>query len=135
MSKSSNKSSVYADIPKNRLYIILRGPGSSSDIDNIYTDIRFSVADLKEGFSVITDMTEAKIAQLAGIATFKKISRFLLDNEVRTVVRVIDNPGIIVKQLVRLTELIQGYRPVYVKSRAEAERLLDEAEEILEKAL
>ena len=126
---------VLADLAKNRLYIILKGTITNSDIEKIYTDIRFGVADLKPGFNVITDMTEAKIAQLSGVSTFKKISDFLLENKVGTVIRIIDNPGIIAKQLIRLTEKIQGYRPLYLKSRAEADRLLDEAEQLVEQAL
>lgn len=127
MTAVSETSQVYSDIGQNRLYIILRGTISKAEITTIYTDIRFNVADLQPGFSVITEMSSARIGQLAGVPTFKKIADFLTASEVGTIVRVTGKPNLITKQLRRLTERIQGYTPIYVQTLEEAEQVLAES--------
>lgn len=124
MTNAGKKSKVVTDMKKNRLHIIVKGTVNKKEIENIYTEIRFGIADLQPGFDVITDMTEAKIGHLNGIPTFNKIASYLQTREVRRIVRIADKPKIIVKQLTRLTALIKGYRPVYVKNMEEAEEVL-----------
>jgi hypothetical protein len=128
MNNTIKRSQVKAEIAKNRLYIILRGTVSGKELESIYTDIRFCIADLKPGFQVITDLTEGKIGHLSGIMTFKKIADYLVANQVGTVVRVVGKPSILSNQVSRLTEIIQGYRPVYVATMEEAEEALKKLE-------
>ena len=124
MGTDKQRYQVTADVARNRLDINLRGSITKNDIDHIYTDIRFGVADLEQGFGVVTDLTDAHIGHLIGIATFKKIARFLQNSGVGRVIRVSPNPSIIATQLARLSSMVQNYETTYVKTREEAEALL-----------
>jgi hypothetical protein len=63
---------VTVDLKKNRLYITIAGRLNKKDLDGLYTDIRFGVADLQPGFTVINDLTKCTLAALSGLPTFKK---------------------------------------------------------------
>lgn len=119
------KSIVTADITQNRLYICLKGTIRGEDIDSIYTDIRFSVADLSPNFDVITDLTDAKIGHLIGLGTFVKISRFLQDRGVNRIIRIAPTQNIIAMQLANVSSILPNYKPVYVDSWQEAQDMLD----------
>lgn len=120
----ANRLGVKADLKKNRLYITIAGKLNKKDLDGLYTDIRFGVADLQPGFDVITDLTECTLAALSGFATFNKITDHLLANNVGKVVRIIDERRIIFKQILNSASRIKGYTAVYVKSLEEAENEL-----------
>ncbi len=124
MAKYTCSSTVTADIKRNRLVIRLRGVVPKKDSEQIYTDIRFCVSDLKPGFVVITDLTEARIGHLSAIGTFKKITAYLAEKKVGPVVRVVGQGKIIFQQLAKLTDQTNGYRPMYAKNMEEAEVLL-----------
>ena len=49
---------VKADIIENRLYFKFSGKAEKDDLDKLYTDVRFLVADLTPGFDVIKDFSE-----------------------------------------------------------------------------
>ncbi len=123
MSKTAGKKSsrAVADIAKNRLYITIAGKLSKKNLDNLYTDIRFCVADLKPGFDVINDLSECSLAALSGIPTFKNITNHLITNRVGKVVRVIDKHKTIFKQILNMAARMQGYRANYVSTLEEAE--------------
>ncbi|MGL1932866.1 MAG: hypothetical protein OCC45_14095 [Desulfotalea sp.] len=130
MNKKTNvsKAKVIIDYQKNRIYLTFDSTVKKHDLQNIYTEIRFAVADLKPGFDVINDLSKATFAHLSGVTTFKRISDFLSSNEVGKVVRVITGmKGILFKQLSKSSEHINGYAPIYTSSVEEAEKLLDEA--------
>ncbi len=116
---------VKADIKKNRLYFKISGKISKKEMDNLYTDVRFSVADLQPGFDVITDLSECTLAHLSGIPTFRKIMTYLIANGVGQVVRVMNGSSLIYKQIVNLSSRISGYKPSYVYSLEEAEEKLN----------
>ncbi len=124
MAKDRSPSTVSADIKRNRLFIKLRGDVPKKDAERIYTDIRFCVSDLKPGFAVINDLTEARIGHLSAIDTFKKITAYLAEKNVGPVVRVVGNAKIIFQQFSKLTMHINGYQPMYAKNMEEAEVLL-----------
>lgn len=115
---------VTADINKNRLFIELTGIIRKKELKALYTDVRFSVADLKPGFDVITDLRASTIGQLSGISEFKKIMQFLISNQVGTTIRVVGKTSLILKQVTRITKSISGYSPIYVSTIEEAEELL-----------
>jgi len=122
------KSFATADTARNRLYIKLAQKLTKKDLDNLYTDIRFCVADLQPGFNVITDLSECTIAALNGLATFRKISGFLIENRVGTVVRVMNENSTMFRQFVNLTARMQGYKPIFVSTTEEAQaKLLESA--------
>ncbi len=124
MAKYKCPSTVTADIKRNRLLIKLRGEVPKRDVEQIYTDVRFCVSDLKPGFSVITDLTEARIGHLSAIGTFKKITAYLTEKQVGQVIRVVGKGKVIFQQLAKLTDQTAGYKPMYAKSMEEAEVIL-----------
>lgn len=124
MAKHQCPSTVTADIKRNRLLIRLRGEVPKKDVEQIYTDVRFCVSDLKPGFAVVTDLTEARIGHLSAIGTFKKITAYLTEKQVGPVIRVVGQGKVIFQQLAKLTDQTAGYRPMYAKNMEEAEVLL-----------
>jgi PilZ domain len=115
---------VVANIAKNRLHITIAGKVSRENLDRLYTEIRFCVADLNPGFGVITDLSDCTIAALSGIPTFRKIQNYLVTKKVGRVVRVIDEKKVVLKQVINFTAKIQGYKAEHFKSLAEAEAAL-----------
>lgn len=115
------KSNVTVDIKRNLLYVTLTKNPDQKVLNKIYTDVRFGVADLKPGFGVITDLSQCTIGHLNGIPILKKITTFLISNQVGQVVRVLGKKKLIFKQILRYTDLFQGYTVAYVNTREEAE--------------
>lgn len=113
------------DRKKNRLYITLSADASKKELDKVYTDIRFCVADLKPGFGVITDLSQCTLGHLSGIPTFRKIMAYLVRSRPGEVVRVLGKMSVLFKQLIRMASTFQGYKAVYVDSLAEAEERLE----------
>ena len=124
MSMSSRPPNAVASIAKNRLHITIGGKLSRENLDKLYTEVRFCVADLTPGFGVITDLSDCTIAALSGVPTFRKIMNYLITNKVGRVVRVIDEKKIVVKQLVNFTARMQGYKADHFHTLAEAEAAL-----------
>jgi hypothetical protein len=124
MTKDKSPSTVTADIKRNRLVIKLRGDVPKRDVERLYTDIRFCVSDLKPGFAVITDLSEARIGHLSAIDTFKKITNFLTEKQVGPVIRIVGQARVIFQQIAKLTKQITGYQAMYAKTMEEAEVLL-----------
>jgi hypothetical protein len=118
------KPKVKADIKRNRIYITIPCNVSKKELEMVYTDVRFCVADLKPGFDVVTDLTGCSIGYLNGIPVLRKISDYLVTSEAAEVVRVVGKTSLIFKQLLRVASLFQGYKPFYVSTLAEAEEKL-----------
>lgn len=125
MSSEKCSMTVRADIPRNRLYCVITGKIGSADMEKFYTDIRFGIADLKPGFSVITDLSRCSLGHLGAIPTFRKVMNYIAGKGAREVIRVIDKKKLLFRQALNLASKMQGYMPVYVESLEEAERLLD----------
>ncbi len=122
--KKKSQAKVVVDIKKNRLYIFFDRHVTPKDVERIYTDVRFGVADLKPGFSVINDLSNCTVGHLSAAVSFKKITSFLHENNVGRVVRVIGQTSLLFKQISKLSELITDYKPEYVSSIEEAEDTL-----------
>lgn len=120
------KSKVKADIKKNRLYITLPSAANKLELEKIYTDVRFCVADLQPGFDVITDLSQCTIGHLNGISTLRKIMDYLVIKEVGRVVRIAGDMSIILKQLFGLASKFQCYKAIYVNTPEEAEEELSQ---------
>jgi len=119
---------VVANIAQNRLIITIYGSLSKENLDKLYTEVRFCVADLNPGFGVITDLSNCTIAALNGIPTFRKIMNYLIINKVGRVARVIDEKKIVLRQLINFTGKINGYKADSFHSLAEAEAVLSNAQ-------
>ncbi len=117
------------DIKNNRLYLKFSGGVSRKQLDKLYTDVRFAVADLLPGFSVINDLTECTLCHISGIATYRKISKYLISNGVRDVIRIINNDSLVLKQFLNFASRFAEYIPIYVSNIKEAEEQLDKSNE------
>lgn len=98
------QSKVTADLKKNRLIITLVGVISVEGLQEVYTEIRFCVADLKPGFCVINDMTQCRVGQLAALGTFGKVREYLNSHDVGTVIRVVKKKQIVFNQISRVID-------------------------------
>jgi len=117
-------SKVTADLKKNRLCVVIASTVTKTELNKVYTDIRFCVADLKPGFDVITDLSCCTIGHLSGLATFKKIMDYLVVNKVGRVIRIVGGTNIVFKQLLAIAAKFQSYKPIYVATLQEAEEVL-----------
>ncbi len=123
---AKKKTTVSANLKQNLLHITLIGAISKKEMEEIFTEIRFCVADLKPGFSVINDLTQCKIAYLRGLGTFEKIREYIGAKEVGTVVRIVRKKQLIFKQLSRVMDRKSQYQSLYAASVEEAQGLLAE---------
>jgi len=114
---------VKADILENRLYFKFSGKAAEEELEKLYTDVRFLVADLTPGFDVVTDLSESDIRQISG-HSFKKISNYLVTNGLGEVVRVISGDSLLYDQAKNISSISPGFRPVYAKSQDEANEKL-----------
>lgn len=120
-------SRVSADIQKNRLLITLPSKVSRNELEKVYTDIRFCVADLKPGFDVITDLSRCTLGHLNGLGTFRRIMDYLTARQPGEVIRVVGSMSLLFRQLIMFASRFQGYKPVYVTTLEEAEERLGKA--------
>ena len=74
---TGSKAKVRTDIKKNRLYITLPTCINTKELEKIYSDVRFGVADLKPGFDVVTNLNHCSIGHLSAIPTLRKITAYL----------------------------------------------------------
>lgn len=116
-----HKAKVVTDIKKNRIYITVPTSANIKELENIYSEIRFGIADLQPGFDVITDLTNCSIGHLNAIPIFWKITSYLLAYKVGRVVRIVGDMGLILKQLLAISSRFQCYKPIYVLTIEEAE--------------
>lgn len=121
------RSKVTADRKKNRLYITLSANADKKELEKVYTDVRFCVADLRPGFGVITDLSACTLGHLNGVAVFRKIMAYLVASQPGEVVRVVGKMSVLFKQLVSMATTFQGYKPVYVDSLLQAEERFENA--------
>lgn len=127
MSNTEKRLKVKADIKKNRLYFTIAGSVEKADLDRLYTEVRFCVADLKPGFDVITDLTACGLGHLSSLPTFRKITHYLASKGVRDVVRIM-NPGtVILHQILNFASRAASYKSFWVSSRQEAEEFLEQS--------
>lgn len=116
-----------ADRKKNRLHITLAANADKKELEKVYTDVRFCVADLRPGFGVITDLSACTLGHLNGVTVFRKIMAYLAANQAGEVVRVVGKMSVLFKQLIRMATTFQGYKPVYVDTLLEAEERFENA--------
>ncbi len=119
-----NNAKVTADIKKNRLYITAPSTATKTELQKVYTEVRFCVADLQPGFDVVTDLSKCTIGHLNGIPTLRKIMKYLVINKMGRVVRIVGDMSVSFKQLLAIASKIQCYKPVYVNTHEEAEEEL-----------
>ena len=116
---------VKVDFAKNRLYLKMSGEMSKKDLEKLYTDVRFSVADLQPGFTVIADYSESSLIKLSGISTYRRLMNYLIKSSVGEVVRVVEDKSILSKQVKNLSSRICSYKAIYSNKLTEADAILD----------
>ncbi len=121
------KIKVRVDMKKNRLYCSWHGNISKDDINSYFTEVRFSVADLKPDFSVILDLRECRYSSLDAISIVKKVMQYLVTKGVKDVVRVVSDKHLSRTQFMNMALRAQGYQAVYVNTLEEAEAFIDNA--------
>lgn len=119
-----SKAKVRTDLKKNRLYITLPTSVNIKELEYIYSEIRFGVADLQPGFDVVTDLSNCSIGHLSAVPILWKITSYLTAHQVGRVVRVVGNMSLVLKQLIAISMKFQCYKPVYVLTLEEAEEEL-----------
>lgn len=125
MPESRSHVKAQADIRKNRLHITITGKIDKRLLEQLYTEVRFCVADLKPGFEVINDISRCHLIYIAGLPTFQKIIQFLLTNKAGEIVRIVESNMISCKQILNFSENRPCYKPLYVQTPQEAEQRLE----------
>lgn len=118
------RSKVTADLKRNRLNITISSTVDKREMQKIYTDIRFCVADLKPGFDIVTDYSHCTLAHLSVIPTMQQIMEYLTNHQPGNVIRVVGKTSLIFKQMLRFINKFQSYTPVYVSTYEKAEEHL-----------
>ncbi len=115
---------VLPDIRKNKLHLTISGNITKKDLDALYTDTRFSVADLQPGFNVIADLSGCSLIHLNGIATFRKAVNYIIGNGAGNIVWVATPESLFYRQVMNAAQVISGYKPIYAATEEEAEEKL-----------
>ena len=108
------------DIEKNRLIITMAGHVDEKSITKLCVDVRSCVAELKRGFEVINDLSQCSFMHLAGLTIYKKMIDHIILNRAGEMIRIIDDYNISSKQVKRLSEKINCYKPIYAKNYKES---------------
>ncbi|WP_136810345.1 hypothetical protein [Desulfosediminicola flagellatus] len=124
----NSTSKVKVDIPKNRILFQFSGKIDKKQLNSIYTDIRFCVADLKPGFHVITDLSDCRIGHRNCLPTLSNILNFLIESKVGEVIRITKRKSRVHRQILNFSARRQGYKPVYVATFEEAEQYLENSD-------
>ena len=117
---------VKADVIENRLYLKLSSDFAKKELDKLYTEVTFLVADLSPGFDVVADCSDCDIEQMKG-QSLKKISNYLITNGLGEVVRVIDGNSLLYEQAKYLSSVSKGIIPIYAKTHEEAKEQLEKS--------
>lgn len=125
MTNSKPKIKAVANIAKNRLHIVISGNIDAKSLEKIYTDIRFCVCDLKNGFEVIEDASQCNLLYISSLPVYKKIMDYLIANNVGEVVRITKNDNISYKQILNFSDKILSYKTIHAKNKEEAENKLE----------
>lgn len=125
MGNKSQSCSVVIDTNKNRLYFTIAGMVTKKELDSLYTDVRFCVADLKSDYTIISDLSKCKLACLNTIPTFRKIMNYLVLNGTGEMVGVLPGNSLLHRQILNLGSRFRGYKPSFALSLEDAEEKLE----------
>ncbi len=121
---TNSRMTVRVDRANNRLYCSWEGEIAKADADSFFTDLRFCVADMAPGFSVVNDLRKCHLSYVSAIPSLRRVMQYLVSKGVKDVVRIIDSKNLIYRQFLNLTLWTQGYVPVYVHTLEEADEFL-----------
>jgi len=127
MTSDRQESSIQTDIPNNRLYCTFSEKSTLDELTNLLTEMENRVPDLKPGFDVVEDMSSCHLFQLAALPIMRNIMHYLVNSGAREVIRIVDQQSTVFRQLINLSIRIRSYKPIYVKTLAEADELLNQS--------
>ena len=119
-------SNIRADIPNNRLYYTFSEKSTLDELTSLLADMKNQVPDLQPGFDVVEDMRSCHLFQLAALPTLRNIMHYLVNSGAREVIRVVNQQSTVFRQLINLSARMRSYKPIYVKTLAEADELLNQ---------
>jgi hypothetical protein len=119
---------VKADLNKNRLYIHLEGFLSGDDVKKAADSVIQEAKKMKPGFSAINNIKDFKPTTPEGANEILRAQKFLKENGVGHVIRVVGEQAITSMQFKR-TQNEAGYIADSVSTLEEADALLDKEEE------
>lgn len=83
------KYQIYANVSKNRLYLLLHGFFTDDEIHAAYEFIISEIKNLRTGFDVIIDISEFKPATPVGAEDIKRAQLFAKEHGARRIIRVV----------------------------------------------
>lgn len=116
---------VHADIKNNLLKITFANDFKKRDLERLYTDVRFAVADMQPGFIVIADYSDCNLVNLDSLPVFGKLIQFLISNNVSEVIRILPKTKLFKTQIINFTSQCSAYHPIVTYTADDAKKILD----------
>ncbi len=124
--KSGSK--IVVNVARNRLNVRISGNVCTKSLEELYTEIRFCVGDLKPGFDVIEDSSQCNLLYVASLSIYKKIIDYLITQKVGRVIRIISDESLFRKQFTSFASKVQCYRTMYAQNIEEAKKILEKSD-------
>ena len=118
------KSTIKADVKKNRLYIKLTGSYTAEDTIPIINRINHEVVKLKPGFGVINDIRELQKVDIKAALRIKKGTKIVKEKGAKHIIRVVGSSKFALRIFAKFANLIDNLKISYVPTIEKAEELL-----------
>lgn len=125
MIDSKPKIKAVVDTENNRLFITMSGNIDDKSMIKLCSEVRLCVTGLKRGFEVINDISQCNLIHITALQKYKKIIDYLILNNSGEMIRIIDNNNISTRQIKKLSENTNCYKPIYAKNNKEAVEKLE----------
>jgi hypothetical protein len=112
---------IQIDLKGNILHLSIPDQVDEGELQSIYTDLRFAVADLQPGFHITVDFLQWVDTTLATTETLEKILAYPASFKVGKIVIVADKKQPIFEQVMGLIQIISSLDVVYAANSKEAE--------------
>ncbi len=121
------KYSIYANVPKNRLYLTLHGFLSDGELHTAYDQTIAEIKKLRPGFTIINDISGFKPATPLGAEDIQRAQVFAKEHGAKRIIRVVGKDKVasaIATMQFSRTSRTAGVEADIVATVEEAERLL-----------
>ncbi len=115
---------VRADIIENRLYFKLSGEFAKEELDKVYTDVTFLVADISSVSDGIAGISDCHIGQKKD-QSIKKIPNYLVTNGLGEIIRITNGDSLLHDQDRYLSSVSSPIIPVYAQAHEETKERLE----------
>jgi hypothetical protein len=120
------KTTIRADVAKNRMYIRLTGSYTVDDTIPVINRINCEVVKLKPGFGVINDIRELKKVDIKAALKIKKGTEIIQEKGEKHIIRVVGNSKFALRIFAKFANLVKNVQVNYVPTLEKAEELLEE---------